>query len=64
MSYAPSLTQANRRLAVYVDKILKGAKLSELPIEQLSRYELVIDLRVVRAMGLQCPRNFYCARTR
>jgi putative ABC transport system substrate-binding protein len=57
MSYGPNLTQANRRLAVYVDKILKGAKPSELPIEQLSKYELVIDLRVARAMGLQVPQE-------
>jgi putative ABC transport system substrate-binding protein len=40
-------------MAVYIDKILKGAKPSELPIEQMSKYELVIDLRVARTMDIR-----------
>ena len=52
LSYAPSIREAGRRMAVYVDRILKGARAGELPIEQLSKYELVIDLRVAHAMGL------------
>jgi putative ABC transport system substrate-binding protein len=53
MSYGPSIREATRRMAVYVDRILKGAKPSELPIEQMSKYELIIDLRVARGMGIR-----------
>ena len=52
MSYGPSLKEAGRKIATYIDKILKGAKPAELPIEQMSKYEFVIDLRVARAQGL------------
>jgi ABC-type uncharacterized transport system substrate-binding protein len=44
-------------MAGYVDRILKGAKPSELPIEQMSKYELVIDLRVAHEMGLKVPQD-------
>ena len=57
MTYGPSLKQAMRRVAVYVDKILHGAKPSDLPIEQVSKVELVIDLRVARAQGLEIPKD-------
>jgi putative ABC transport system substrate-binding protein len=57
MSYGANLKEIGRRAAIYVDKILKGAKPEELPIEQMSQYELVIDLRVARAMGLKVPRE-------
>ncbi len=53
MSYGPSLNWASRRAAAYVDKILKGAKPADLPIEQGSKLELVIDLRVARELGLK-----------
>jgi putative ABC transport system substrate-binding protein len=53
MSYGPSIKEGMRRVAVYVDRILKGAKPSELPIEQMSKYELIINLRVARAMGIR-----------
>jgi len=55
MSYGPSLKQAMRRVAVYVDKILKGAKPRDLPIEQVAKVELGIDLRVARAQSLEIP---------
>jgi putative ABC transport system substrate-binding protein len=55
MSYGPNLKEVMRRAAFYVDKILKGAKPSELPIEQVSKVELVIDLRAARAMSLDLP---------
>jgi len=55
MSYGPSLREAGRLAAVYVDKILKGAKPSELPIQQISRYELTIDLRLARELQLEVP---------
>ena len=55
MSYGPTTRDAARAVAVYVDKILKGSKPAELPIEQMSKVELIIDLRVARAMGINMP---------
>jgi len=57
LSYGPSLRQAMRRVAVFVDKILRGAKPSDLPIEQVAKVELVIDLRVAHAQGLEIPQD-------
>jgi putative ABC transport system substrate-binding protein len=57
MSYGPNLQQIGRLLAVYVDKVLRGAKPADLPIEQMSKYELVIDLRIAREMGVQVPQQ-------
>jgi putative ABC transport system substrate-binding protein len=55
MSYGPNSKIVTRRVASYVDRILKGAKPSELPIEQISQQELVIDLRVAHEMGVHVP---------
>ena len=55
MSYGPSLKATMHSVAKYVDKILKGAKPAELPIEQISRYQLIIDVRVAREMGITVP---------
>src|SRR6185295_5400624 len=52
MSYSPSVAESFRRGAIYVDKILKGAKPSELPVEQPTKYELVINLKTAKALRL------------
>src|SRR5262249_31792542 len=53
--YGPSIGEATRRMAIYVDKILKGADPADLPIEQMSSYELIINMRVARAMEIRVP---------
>jgi putative ABC transport system substrate-binding protein len=55
ISYGPNLPEIFRRVAVYVDKILKGARPADLPIEQRSRFELVVNLKTARALGLTIP---------
>lgn len=55
MSYGPSLSDQYRRVAYYVDRIFRGAKAAELPVEQPSVYELVVNLKTARALGITMP---------
>jgi putative ABC transport system substrate-binding protein len=58
MSYGPDLPDQYRRTATYVDKILKGARPGELPLQLAEKYELVINLKTAKALGLTISESF------
>ena len=57
ISYGPNISENHRRAATYVDKILKGAKPAELPVEQPMKFEFVINLKTAKQIGLTIPPN-------
>ena len=57
MSYGPDFRQVTRRLASYVDRILKGANPGDLPVEEVSKFDLVVDLRVARELKIDVPQS-------
>ena len=57
MSYGANLRDTSRRLALYVDRILKGAKPADIPVELPTRVELVVNLSAARALGVTVPQS-------
>jgi putative ABC transport system substrate-binding protein len=57
MSYGVSLIDLDRRAATYVDKILKGAKPADLPVEQPKKFEFIVNLKAAKQIGLTIPPN-------
>ena len=57
MTYGTNYAHNYRRMAIYIDKILKGAKPAELPVEQPMKFELIINLKAAKQVGLTIPPN-------
>ncbi len=57
MSYGPNMPESSRRAATYVDKILKGAKAGDIPVERSTKFELVINLKTAKQIGLTLPQS-------
>ncbi len=63
MTYGPSIASNWRRAASYVDKILKGAKPADLPVEQPTRFDLAINMKTAKALGLTIPQTILIQAT-
>jgi putative tryptophan/tyrosine transport system substrate-binding protein len=64
ISYGPDLVEQFRQAANYVDRILKGDKPADLPVQAPTKYELVINLKTAKTLGLPCPTRCSSAQTR
>jgi putative ABC transport system substrate-binding protein len=64
MAYAADIADQHRRAATYVDRLLRGAKVSDLPVQFPAKFKLVINLKTAKAIGLTIPRGVPAARRR
>ena len=64
LSYGPDPVDLHRRAATYVDRILRGEKPGDLPVQLPTKYEMVLNRKTAKALGLAIPHRFCCALTR